>query len=81
MQTTIGSGIPPAGSIFTGEGSAVSAEIDVRIERLANEARRERERGPRDGLRQHVGHALMNLGRTIHGMEPEHPAEHALHLR
>ena len=38
----------------------------------------ERVAGAREGLRQHVGHALMTLGRAIHGLEPEQPARPAL---
>jgi hypothetical protein len=77
MQTTIGHGITPAGSIFTGEGSAVSDEIAFRMRRLACEAHGERLAGSRDGLRHHVGHALIALGRAIHGIEPEHGARSA----
>jgi len=48
------------------------AETDYRIKRLLDEAAGERLAGPRDGLRQHVGHTLMALGRAVHGIEPEH---------
>lgn len=54
------------------------AEIDYRISRLQAEAAIERLAGPRDGLRQHLGHALMALGRAIHGLEAEHAARPAL---
>lgn len=76
MQT-IGHGIAPAGSIFTGEGSGISDEIDFRARRLASEAHRDRLAGPRHGLRHRVGHALIALGRAIHGIESEHGARSA----
>jgi hypothetical protein len=81
MQTKIGSGLAPTGSIFTGEGTAMSDEIDFRMRRLASEAHRERLAGRRDGPRQLIGHALMALGRAIHGIEPDHSARPALHAR
>jgi hypothetical protein len=56
------------------------AEIDYRINRLQAEAASERLAGPRDGLRQHLGHALMALGRAIHGIEAEHAVRPALDL-
>jgi hypothetical protein len=57
------------------------AEIDYRIQRLQAEAASERLAGPRDGIRQHVGHALMALGRAIHGLEEERAARPALDVR
>lgn len=78
MYTKTASGLAPAGSILTGEGSAMSDEIELRMHRLAAEARRERLAGPRDGLRQRVGHALMALGHAIHGLEPEQHGQRAL---
>lgn len=32
----------------------------------------------RDGVRQHLGHALMALGRAIHGIDAENAARSAL---
>jgi len=78
MYTKTTSGLTPAGSIFTGEGSAMLDEIEFRMHRLAGEARRERLAGPRDGLRQRLGHALMALGHAIHGLEPEQHGRPAL---
>jgi hypothetical protein len=71
MQMTIGPGVTPAGAIFTGEASAACGEIDFRMRRLETEAAHERLAGSPAGLRRHVGHALMALGRIIHGMEPD----------
>ena len=53
-------------------------EIDFRMRRLEAEAERERLAGPRHGIRQHLGHALMALGRAIHGIETEHARRPAL---
>ena len=39
------------------------AENDYRIKRLLDDAASERLRGPRDGVRQRLGHALIALGR------------------
>ena len=78
-------GLSPSPSriqIFTGEGmNAMGHEIDFRMRRLEAEASRERLAVRRDGLRQHVGHALMTLGRSIHGIEPEHVSRPALDVR
>jgi hypothetical protein len=72
METMTRWGVVPAGSIFTGEGvSVMNDEVEFRMRRLAVEAHRERLAGPRDGLRQQIGHALVALGRAIHGIEPE----------
>jgi hypothetical protein len=73
MRTTRGIGPTLAtATIFTGAGmTTTSHEIDYRMWRLAAEADEERLAGPRDGVRQHVGHALMALGRAIHGIEAE----------
>lgn len=70
MQTKTTSGVVPAGSIFSGEASLMAQEVDFRIRGLTGESERERLAGPREGVRQHVGHALMALGRAIHGIEP-----------
>ena len=70
---------PTRTAIFTGEGmNAMGHEIDFRMRRLEAEAGRERLAVPRDGIRQHVGHALMALGRAIHGIETEHVSRPAL---
>jgi hypothetical protein len=61
--------------------NAMGHEIDFRMRRLEAETCRERLAGPRDGIRQHVGHALMALGRAIHGIEPEHTSRPALDVR
>jgi hypothetical protein len=71
MHTKTSPNLLPSASIFTGEASLIADEADYRISRLSEEAARQRLAGPRDGLRQHVGHALMALGRAIHGVEPE----------
>ena len=57
------------------------AEIEYRIKRLQDEAASERLAGPRDGLRQHLGHAFMAVGRAIHGIEPERATRPAFHAR
>jgi hypothetical protein len=73
---------PSRTQIFTGEGmNAMGHEIDFRMRRLEAEAYRERLAIPRDGIRQHVGHALMALGRAIHGIETEHVSRPALDAR
>ncbi len=69
-------------AIFTGEGmNAMGHEIDFRMRRLEPKQTRERLAVPRDGIRQHVGHALMALGRAIHGIETEHVSRQALDAR
>jgi predicted transcriptional regulator len=74
-------GVTPAGSIFTGEASTVASEIAFRVARLADETDRERLAAPREGLRQRIGHALMALGRAIHGLEPDPAGRPALRAR
>ncbi len=70
---------PAATTILTGEGmTTMGHEIDFRMQRLQAEAARERLATCRDGIRQHLGHALIALGRAIHGVEPEHAARPAL---
>jgi hypothetical protein len=70
---------PTRTAIFTGEGmNAMGHEIEFRMRRLEAEACRERLASPRHGIRQHVGHALMALGRAIHGIEKEHASRPAL---
>lgn len=81
MRPTMRSGVTPAGSIFTGEASAAAGEIQFRMARLAHETDRERLAAPREGLRQRIGHALMALGRSIHGLEPDQAGRPALRAR
>ena len=80
MRTTRGIGPTVAtATIFTGAGmTTTSHEIDFRMRRLEAEAGRERLAVRRDGVRQHVGHALMALGRVIHGIESEPVSRRAL---
>lgn len=58
--------------------TTMSHEIEFRMRRLEAEADRERLAARRDGVRHHLGHALMALGRAIHGIEAERPTRHAL---
>lgn len=83
MQTNGGLSTPLAATpILMGEGTnTMSNEIEFRMRRLEGEAQRERLAPRRDGLRQHVGHALMALGRAIHGIEVEHAPRPALDAR
>jgi hypothetical protein len=83
MQTSHGLGPSPTRTvIFTGESMNVTGhEIDFRMRRLQAEARRERLAVQRDGVRQHVGHALMAMGRAIHGIEPEQVSRPVLDAR
>lgn len=71
MHTTSGLLASTGMVIFSGEGSVTTTEIDYRMGHLAGQAARERLAGPREGVRQAVGHALIALGRAIHGLEPE----------
>ncbi len=82
MQTKGQLGVSPtATATWPGEGlTTMSTEIDFRMRRLEAEADRQRLAVRRDGIRQHVGHALMALGRAIHGMEPERTGRPALDL-
>jgi hypothetical protein len=82
MQTKGRFGVPPAATaIFTGEGmSTMGHEIDFRMRRLEVEASRERLAWKRDGVRQQLGHALMALGRAIHGIEADGSGRPALDL-
>jgi hypothetical protein len=87
MQTTNRRGASPTTpmstlTLYAGDGMhTTGAEIDFRMERLAAEAERERAVGPRHGLRGRVGHALIALGREIHGLETEPAARPALRAR
>ena len=80
MQTLAGSMITPAGAIFSGEATAMHQEIGHRMSRLLDEARRERLAAGHAGLRQSVGHAIIALGRAIHGLEPEPRSRTAIRL-
>jgi hypothetical protein len=77
MQTTIRSGGWP-GERWINHGAMPLAcvEVEYRTQRLLAQADAERLVGRRDGLRQRLGHALIALGRTIHGVELE-PARRA----
>jgi hypothetical protein len=82
MQTRDRFGAPSTTDTFAGEGmTTLCNEIDFRMRRLEDEAHRERLVGPRDGVRQHLGHALMALGRAIHGIEPESATQPELAAR
>jgi len=78
METRVGLGGSPALNIFSGERGTMSFDVDDRLARLQAEAAAERLAGARDRLRQRVGHALIALGRAIHGLEPDQPARPAL---
>ncbi len=71
------------GARWTREGASpiMCYEVEYHMQRLLLEAENERLAGPREGLRQHVGHALMALGRAIHGLEPQRSGRPAAHLR
>jgi hypothetical protein len=78
METKVGLGGSPALGTYWSGGTAPHPVIDERIAGLQAEAAAERLAGRREGLRQHVGHALMALGRAIHGLEPDQPIRRAL---
>jgi hypothetical protein len=78
METRVGLGGSPAMNIFSSDPAVMRIPVDDRIRHLRADACGERVAGAREGLRQHVGHALMTLGRAIHGLEPEQPARPAL---
>jgi hypothetical protein len=82
MQTKDRFGAPSTTTTFAGEGmTTMCSEIEFRMRRLEDEAHRERLAGPRDGLRQRLGHALMALGRAIHGVESENATRPELAAR
>jgi len=87
MQTTNRRGASPTThmstlTLYAGNGLRTSgAEIDFRMHRLAAEAEREQAVGPRHGVRGRVGHALIALGREIHGLEAEPAVRPALRAR
>jgi hypothetical protein len=75
LRTTATSTMP----LYVGDGMrATGAEADFRASRLLAEAARDHavQHGP--GLRHRVGHAIIAIGRAIHGLEVEAPARPAL---
>lgn len=78
METRVGLGGSPAMNVFSSDETVLRLVVDERAARLRADAAAERLAGPREGMRQHLGHALMALGRAIHGLEPEQPARPAL---
>jgi hypothetical protein len=83
MQTRDRCGAPSTTTTtFAGKGmTTMCSEIDFRMRRLEAEANCERLAGPRDGIRQHLGHALIALGRAIHGIETENATRPELAAR
>lgn len=66
-------------ALYVGDGMrAAGAEADFRAGRLLAEAAREHATERRPGLRHHLGHAIIAIGRAIHGLEVEAPARPAL---
>lgn len=69
-------------ALYTGDGlRATGAEADFHAGRLLAEAARDHAVERRPGLRHHVGHAIIAIGRAIHGLEVESPARPALDAR
>jgi hypothetical protein len=69
-------------ALYAGDGfRATGAEADFHAGRLLAEAARDHARVGRPGLRHRVGHALIALGREIHGLEAETTARPALRAR
>lgn len=69
-------------ALYAGDGMrATGAEADFRAQRLLAEAARDHAGERRPGLRHHVGHAIIAIGRAIHGLEVESPARPALDVR
>jgi hypothetical protein len=71
-------------AIYLGDGMRTTgAEADFRAGRLLAEAARDHLGEQRPGLRHHIGHAIIAIGRLIHGLEPEPQpsARTALHAR
>jgi len=69
---------PSARWISDGAVPMTCHEVEYRMRRLLDEAASERLVAGRDGIRQHLGHALIALGRAIHGVQLEHVARPAL---
>jgi hypothetical protein len=73
-------------ALYLGDGlRATGAEASFRAERLLAEAARDQAADRRPGLRRHLGHAIMAVGRAviaighaIYGHEVEAPARPAL---
>ena len=69
-------------ALYAGDGMrATGAEVDFHAGRLLAEAARGHAGERRPGLRRHVGHAIVAIGRAIHGLEVEPPARRALDAR
>jgi hypothetical protein len=69
-------------ALYTGDGMrAAGAEVEFHANRLLAEAARDHAGRRRPGLRHHVGHAIIAIGRAIHGLEVEPPARRALDAR
>jgi hypothetical protein len=89
MQTKGGLSAPLAATpILMGEGTnTMSSEIEFRMRRLEAEADRERIGGRHEGIRwrrairEPLGHALMAVGRAIHGIEADHSSRPAVGAR
>lgn len=82
MQTKTGFASPPnAPWINEGALPMTCYEVQYRMQRLLDEAASEQLVAGRAGVRQHLGHALMTLGRAIHGVEPGQQSQSALQTR
>jgi hypothetical protein len=69
-------------ALYVGDGMrATGAEADYHAGRLLAEAARDHAGEHRPGLRHHVGHAVIAIGRAIHGLDVEPPARPALDPR
>jgi hypothetical protein len=69
-------------ALYTGDGfRATGAEAEFHAGRLLTEAARDHAGQPRAGLRHRVGHAIIALGRQIHGLEAETTARPVLRAR
>ena len=80
MQTTTAPVITPSGAVFGGASTAMCQEIEARMARLHDEARRERLADGHTGLRRHVGDAIIAAGRAIRGLETEPRSRTAIGL-
>jgi len=78
METRIGIGGSPALNVYSSDETVLRFVVAERAARRQAEASTERLAGPREGMRQRLGHALMALGRAIHGLEPDQPVRPAL---
>ena len=69
-------------ALYAGDGMrAAGAEVDFHANRLLVEAAQVHAAPRRDGMRQVLGHAIIAIGRAIHGLEVEPPARRALDVR